>query len=100
MRSSSASCTLLFTPSTSQAFVGLRRRHRHALADRQADDVGQVILALRVVVAQRRQPALERRGRRGHEAGVDLAMARSSSLASRSSTMRRTRPSASRTMRP
>jgi hypothetical protein len=52
--------------------VGLGR-HRHALADRQPDDVGQVVLALRVVVAQRRQPAPERRGRRGDEAGVDLA---------------------------
>jgi hypothetical protein len=55
--------------------VVLRRRghHRHALGHRHGDDVGQVVLALHVVVLQRRDPALQRCGGRGHHAGVDLA---------------------------
>ena len=52
--------------------IGLRRRHRHAFVDRQPHDVGEVVLALRVVVVQGRQPAQQRRGRRDHETRVDL----------------------------
>ena len=51
----------------------MRGDHRHAVGDGHRDDVGQVVLALRVVVAQAAEPALERRGGRGHHAGVDLA---------------------------
>jgi hypothetical protein len=47
--------------------------HRHGVGHRHRDDVGQVVLALCVVVLQRRDPALQRRGRRRHHAGVDLA---------------------------
>ena len=57
--------------------LGLARggdaRHRDAGRDRQADDVGEVVLAGGVVVAQLGEPALERARRRGHHAGVDLA---------------------------
>ena len=50
-----------------------RRRHFHAITDGQRDHIGQEILADRVVGADRREPAHERGGRRGHDAGVDLA---------------------------
>ena len=90
-RSRSASCTGLLTPSTSVSLSGWRGHHRHALGHGHGDDVGQVVLALRVVVLQRGDPALQRRGGRGHHAGVDLADARAApALASLCSTMPRT----------
>ena len=51
---------------------GAHADHRRSAGDREADDVGEVVLAGGVVVLQRRQPALQRRGRRRHHAGVDL----------------------------
>jgi hypothetical protein len=56
--------------------LGLARRltvdDSRAFGDGQADDVGQVVLAGGVVVAQRAEPAPEGLRRRGHDAGVDL----------------------------
>jgi hypothetical protein len=79
--------------------IGMRGRHRHALADSPGDDVGQVVLALRV--------ALPSAGSQRASAAVGATrmpvlisvMARSASSASFSSTMRLTRP-LTRTMRP
>src|SRR5690606_24805049 len=51
----------------------LRRDDGHAVGDRGGHDVGQVVLALRVVVRQAGEPALERRRGRDEDAGVDLA---------------------------
>ena len=51
----------------------MRGDHRNAVGDRRLDDVGQVVLALGVVAASGREPALQVAGRRGHHAGVDLA---------------------------
>ena len=48
------------------------RRHRAVLAHRRGHHVGQVVLVLGVVVGQRAEPALQRRGRRHQDAGVDL----------------------------
>jgi hypothetical protein len=53
--------------------IRMRGRHRHAFGNGQGDDVGQVVLALRVAVAQRRQPARQSGGRRDEDAGVDFA---------------------------
>ena len=47
--------------------------HRQASFDRQCDDVGQVILTLRIVVLQAAQPVGEMRRRHGHDTGIDLA---------------------------
>ena len=53
--------------------VGRERRFDgHAVGDRHRNRIGQVVLLLRVVRAERRDPARERAGRRGHHAGVDL----------------------------
>ncbi|OIQ86786.1 hypothetical protein GALL_313750 [mine drainage metagenome] len=46
--------------------------HLEAVGASQRDDVGQVILALRVVAAQRADPAAQRGARRGDDAGVDF----------------------------
>jgi hypothetical protein len=46
---------------------------RQALGHGQGDDVGQVVLALGIAVAQGRQPARQRVGGRDEDAGVDLA---------------------------
>ena len=50
----------------------LGRADFDVVGHRVRDDVGQVVLALRVGVRQLGQPLLEPRGRRGHDAGVDL----------------------------
>ena len=47
--------------------------HRNAVGDRQADDVGQVVLAGGVVVGEAPQPGQQALGRRGQHPGVDLA---------------------------
>ena len=52
---------------------GLDRAHRNAFADRSRDHVGQVVLALRVVVAERPEPAREVARREDHDAGAHLA---------------------------
>ena len=70
-RSSSACCTRLFTPSVSQEAAGCRA-HRHAVGHGQTDHVGQVVLALGVVVVDAGQPVLEPGGRRGQDACVDF----------------------------
>jgi hypothetical protein len=55
------------------ALVGRDDRvDRHAVGDRRADDVGQVVLVLRVVRRQLRDPRGEQGGRRREHAGVDL----------------------------
>ncbi len=51
----------------------LLRDDRHAFVHRHLHHVGQVVLALGVVVGEPAEPALERRGGRGHHAGVRLA---------------------------
>src|SRR6266853_6321434 len=53
--------------------VCLDRRHAYALLRRERDDVGEVILLLRVVVLQLREPGLELLRRCHDDAGVDLA---------------------------
>ena len=53
--------------------VRLRARHRHAVGHRERDDVGEVVLALRVVVRELREPGLELRRGHDHDAGVRLA---------------------------
>ena len=53
--------------------IGMGGHHRHAFRHRQGDDVGQVVLALRIAVAQRRQPARQRRGGCHQDAGIDFA---------------------------
>src|SRR5947207_4196751 len=50
-----------------------RCRHRHAVAHRERNHVGQEIFAARIAIVDRRQPAREGRGRRRHDAGVDFA---------------------------
>ncbi len=50
-----------------------QRLHDHAVAGRQRDDIGQVVLALGIVVAEPPEPVAQLRGRHGHDAGVDLA---------------------------
>jgi len=52
---------------------GLHRAHRDAFADGGRDHVGQVVLALRVVVAEAREPAREMPRRQDHDPGVHLA---------------------------
>ena len=47
--------------------------HRHAFRHRHGDDVGEIELALHVVVLQRHDPAFQRCCGRRHDAGVDLA---------------------------
>ena len=47
-------------------------RSRHPVADRQRDAVGEVVLAGRIVVADARQPVLQRRRRGGQHAGIHL----------------------------
>ncbi len=53
--------------------VRLGGRDLHAFGHGHGHDVGQVVLALRVAVAEQRQPARQRRARRDEDAGVDLA---------------------------
>src|SRR6266705_802596 len=53
--------------------VCLDRGHGYALLRCERDDVGEVILLLRVVVLQLREPGLELLGRCHDDAGVDLA---------------------------
>ncbi len=48
------------------------RFHRNAGGDRQRDDVGQVVLALGVVVLERSDEAAQERRRRCQRAGIDL----------------------------
>ncbi|OIQ72175.1 hypothetical protein GALL_462010 [mine drainage metagenome] len=50
--------------------VHRRGAHLHAICHGQRNHVGQVILALRVVVAQASQPALQMRHRRAQNAGI------------------------------
>src|SRR6266545_261576 len=50
-----------------------RRRHRHAVAYRESNHIGQEIFAARIAIVDRRQPMREGRGRRRHDAGVDFA---------------------------
>ena len=70
--------------------VRLRNVHRHAVVYRHFDHVGQVILALRIVVGESAEPVAQARGTEQHDAGV----------ASFCSTMRSTLPAPSRRMRP
>ena len=51
----------------------LVRHHWHPIGHGELDDVGQVVLALSVLVVQARQPRLEAGGRYGHDAAVNLA---------------------------
>jgi hypothetical protein len=51
---------------------GLRGAHRQAFGHRQRDDVGQVVLALGIVVLQFAQPVGQTGRRNGHDAGIDL----------------------------
>ncbi len=54
-------------------FAGrLARDDRHAVGHGLGDDVGEVVLALGIVVGQRRQPLLEVAGRNRHDAAVDF----------------------------
>ena len=53
--------------------AGLLGHHRHAIGHGQRHDVGQVVLALGVVVGQATQPAAQQRRGRHQDAGVDLA---------------------------
>ena len=70
--SASASCARSFTPNVSIGVVGLDAEHRRGPAWRStADDVGEVVLALRVLGAEpaqrgREQPAAEAVDRRVH----------------------------------
>ena len=101
MRSTAASCARSLMPRTSRSSAATCATTGMPSAHRRRDDVGQVELALRVVRLERGDPAREQRGRRGHDAGVDLVGSRAARrCASRSSTIARTRPAASRTMRP
>ena len=72
---------------------GMAHLDRHAVGDRERHDVGQIVLALRVVVASGRasQPASCARGAAMMPVFTSR-IARSSALASFSSTMRATRP--------
>jgi hypothetical protein len=73
---------------------------RHAVGDRHADDVGQVVLLLRVVVRQAAEPFGEARRRQAMMPVLTSRMLRSSGVASFCSTMRTTSPAALRTIRP
>jgi hypothetical protein len=81
----------------------LRRRRREERLDAdlvlhgQGDHVGQVVLALRIGAGELGEPPLQQRGRAGQHPGVALARASPRPRASFCSTMRRTRPRASRT---
>jgi hypothetical protein len=61
------------TPSTSVSPLAPTPTTSTPSADRARDDVGEVVLAGGVVVAQGGEPALERARRCRHHAGVDLA---------------------------
>src|SRR2546425_5995579 len=52
--------------------IHLDRSHAHAFLDRQRDDVGEVILLLRVAVADLADPSIEEPGIERHESGIDL----------------------------
>ena len=101
-RSSAASCARSLTPRMSRSSAAVTRGDRHAVGHRHRDDVGQVELALRVVVAQRARPsACRQRGRRGQDAGVDLAdLALLAASRPSPRRWRAPRPRSSRTMRP
>jgi hypothetical protein len=79
---------------------GLRGAHRQAFGHRQRDDVGQVVLALGVVVLQFAQPVGQTGRRNGHDPVLTSRMAFCSGVASFSSTMLTMLPAALRTMRP
>ena len=99
--SSCASCTLSFTPSTSASVGAITALTAHAVAHGHHDDVGQVVLALRVVVLQRGEPARAARCAGAAISPVLISrIARSLVFASFCSTMRTTLPAPSRTMRP
>src|SRR6267154_746709 len=53
--------------------AGLDGRHGYALLRCQRDDIGEVVLLLRVLVLQLREPGLELLRRRHEDSGVDLA---------------------------
>src|SRR5687768_17329290 len=53
--------------------LGLYRDDRRALGDREADQIGEVILLLRVAVVDLLQPGAEAPRAQGIEAGVDLS---------------------------
>ena len=53
--------------------LGLRADHRHAVTHGGCNHVGQVILSLRVVVRQVREPAGQPRTRHHHDSRIDLA---------------------------
>ena len=95
MRSSSASSPLQFTPSVSATACGCAARTGTPSATASAIDVGQVVLALGVVVAQPRR-ASRRAGRSAATMMPVLTsrIARSARVASFCSTMRFTRPAA------
>ena len=46
---------------------------RHAVAHRQGDDIGQIVLALRVVIIQFGDPIFQPIGGNGQNSGIDLA---------------------------
>ena len=50
----------------------LVRHHGHAVSHRKLHDVGQVILVLRILVVQTRQPAAQQLCGHGHDAAVDF----------------------------
>ncbi len=50
----------------------MRRFDRNAVGDGKCDHIGQIIFAAGIPIADSRQPARERCGRRRHDAGVDL----------------------------
>ncbi|MPM42586.1 hypothetical protein SDC9_89252 [bioreactor metagenome] len=56
-----------------EGIVDAMPHHGHAIGHGHGDHVGQVVLFLRVVVVQARQPLLQVLDRRGHDAAVDLA---------------------------
>src|SRR5256885_1138361 len=56
-----------------ERILALPRRHRHALFHGESDHVGEVILVLRIAVAELREPAREPPAAERHEAGIDFA---------------------------
>ena len=67
IRSSAASCARSLTPSTDDLVGRDVRGDRHAFGDGHRDDVGQVVLALRVVRRQRSTQRASSARRRRHE---------------------------------
>ena len=52
--------------------AGLGRTNLHLIRHRGGNDVGEVILFLRILVLQSREPGLKARGRQHHDAGIDF----------------------------